>query len=178
MVCANPEGQALVILLGTGDMEMRATANARSSRLAAGLLATALALPQAASPASAGSDFNVRVTLQPTARVEVLSSVASFDLTPADASSLRAAIPAALSMRILTTQRAYSVDLAVTDPAVAQVEVLGLGRKVVVGAEGYRDSFSSPGGQTSVTLAYVVTYRQGVKSGQRANPLRATVDLS
>lgn len=131
----------------------------------------------AASPACAGSakgGFKVNVELL-AGSVQIVSSRGSVVLTPADAASHKLAIPDVLTLRA-PGNVGYSLRFDITDPKVNAVDVSGLGTPLTVRAGG-AVAFVGPAGGPQLlqrTLSYTVDYVEGVRSGMRPMPLRAT----
>lgn len=131
----------------------------------------------AANPACAAgtkSGFKVSVELIG-GSVQIVSSRGSVVLTPADAASHKLAVPDVLTIRA-PGNVGYSLRFDITDPKVSAVDVRGLGTPLTVRAGG-AVAFVGPaeGGQAlQRTLSYTVNYVEGVRSGMRPMPLRAT----
>ncbi len=143
------------------------------------IAALLLAIAGFLQPEVAGSaEIAVRVTVLTFARVETFSALESVHLSPAQAQARQLTVPGAVSAAVVSSGSSYGLDLEILDPLVAQVEVEGLGRRMVVGPAGHRERFSAARGRSTVTLTYVVTYREGVTAGQRPAPLSVRFDLS
>ena len=130
------------------------------------------------SPASgfAGSTdarFNVTVHLAPAGgSMSIAAPSSGAAAAPAGAGPHSILLPKAMEVR--TTAIPTRLRFEITDPGVASVDVLGLGRPVHVGnsAIGIMIPPSSHG--RSVSISFVIRYREGASPGEARSPIRAT----
>ncbi len=112
------------------------------------------------------------------ARITSIRVRHAVELTSRDAAAHAVLLPGAATFEVFSNLPGYWLRFEVSDPAVTEVEVLGLGTPIRVGPAGagaYVALGRAGGARSRRTLDYRIRYAQGVAPGKRPAPLLLSI---
>lgn len=156
----------------------------RTAGIAGSLLAAALSLPGDALASGgtatghgalqAKAAIDIRVVVPPVMRLRTVASRATIEVGADEAARGLATVAGAAILDIVCNRRAFALRLDIVDPAVAAVEVEGLGHPVRAlpgGTTVYIPVRAAAERRQQRTLDYRVHYAPGTTAGRRPMPV-------